>query len=150
YARGRSIAVSPLNPLPHKTTFHELAHILLGHTAEGDQNDGELTPRSLREAEAECVALLCCAALDLPGIEQARAYVQSWHGVGNPVPEKSAQKILESRGSDPSRRLGCGRSGGVVMSPNEALLREVLDAIANGVQPTAIVSGRIRGGLEAL
>jgi hypothetical protein len=26
------IAVSPLNPLPHKTTFHELAHVLLGET----------------------------------------------------------------------------------------------------------------------
>jgi hypothetical protein len=27
FARSRSIAVSPLNPLPHKTTFHELAHV---------------------------------------------------------------------------------------------------------------------------
>jgi hypothetical protein len=25
FARGRSIALSPVNPLPHKTTFHELA-----------------------------------------------------------------------------------------------------------------------------
>lgn len=32
FARGRSIAISPLNPLPHKTRFHELAHVLLGHT----------------------------------------------------------------------------------------------------------------------
>jgi hypothetical protein len=31
YAHGRSNAVSPLNPLPHKTRFHELAHVLLGH-----------------------------------------------------------------------------------------------------------------------
>jgi hypothetical protein len=69
FARGRGIAISPLNPLPHKTTFHELAHVLLGHTSEGDQNDGELTPRNLRECEAESVALLCCAALDLPGVE---------------------------------------------------------------------------------
>ena len=55
--------------MSHKTPFHELAHVLLGHTTEGEQNDGEFTPRSLRECEAEAVALLCCAALDLPGVE---------------------------------------------------------------------------------
>jgi antirestriction protein ArdC len=96
FARGRSIAVSPLNPLPHKTTFHELAHVLLGHTAEGDQNDGELTLRNLRECEAEAVAMLCCAALDLPGVEFSRGYIQSWWGAGNPIPERSAQRILKA------------------------------------------------------
>src|SRR5262245_7785467 len=35
YARERSIAVSPINLMPFKTTFHELAHVLLGHTSEG-------------------------------------------------------------------------------------------------------------------
>src|SRR5436853_5900878 len=30
YARKRQIAVSPLAQLPHKTRFHELAHVLLG------------------------------------------------------------------------------------------------------------------------
>jgi antirestriction protein ArdC len=95
FARGRSIAVSPLNPLPIKTTFHELAHVLLGHTAEGDQADGVLTPRNLRECEAEAVALLCCAALDLPGVNHCRGYIQAWWGAGNPVPERSAQRILK-------------------------------------------------------
>lgn len=95
FARGRSIAVSPLNPLPHKTAFHELAHVVLDHTAEGTQADDELTPRSLRECEAEAVALLCCAALDLPGVEHARAYIQSWWGQGHPIPERSAQRILK-------------------------------------------------------
>ena len=94
FARGRSIAISPLNPLPHKTTFHELAHVLLGHTGEGDQHDGELTPRNLRECEAESVAMLCCAALDLPGVECSRGYIQSWWGHGNAIPERSAQRIL--------------------------------------------------------
>jgi antirestriction protein ArdC len=96
FARGRSIAISPLNPLAHKTRFHELAHVLLGHTSEGDQNDGELTPRSLRECEAEAVAMLCCAALDLPGVEFSRGYIQSWWGAGNPIPERSAQRILKA------------------------------------------------------
>ena len=96
FARGRTIAVSPINPLSHKTRFHELAHVLLGHTAEGLQADGEITPRNLRECEAESVALLCCAALSLPGIEQSRGYIQAWWGAGNPIPERSAQRILKA------------------------------------------------------
>jgi antirestriction protein ArdC len=96
FARERSIAINPVNPMPHKTTFHELGHVLLGHTSEGSQTDSELTPRNLRECEAEAVALLCCAALDLPGVEFSRGYIQSWWGAGNPIPERSAQRILKA------------------------------------------------------
>jgi antirestriction protein ArdC len=96
FARGRTISVSPLNPLPVKTTFHEVGHVLLGHTAEGDYADGALTPRNLRECEAEAVALVCCAALELPGVDHCRGYIQAWWGAGNPIPERSAQRILKS------------------------------------------------------
>ena len=96
YARERSIALNPLNPLPHKTRFHELAHVLLGHTAEGQQSDGEVTPRNLRECEAESVALLCCAVLDLPGLEESRGYIQKWWGQGHEIPERSAQQVLRT------------------------------------------------------
>src|SRR5689334_8720779 len=34
FARDRHIAINPVNPMPHKTRFHELAHVLLGHTTE--------------------------------------------------------------------------------------------------------------------
>src|SRR5262249_21761412 len=34
FARYRSIAISPMAELPHKTRFHELGHVLLGHTTE--------------------------------------------------------------------------------------------------------------------
>ena len=94
YARERSIAINPVNPLPHKTRFHELAHVLLGHTAEGQQSDGDATPRNLRECEAESVALLCCAAFDLPGRDEARGYLQHWWK-GGEIPERSAQQILK-------------------------------------------------------
>ena len=57
---------------------------------------GELTPRNLRECEAEAVALLCCAALELPGVEHCRGYSQSWWGQGNPIPERSAQRVLKA------------------------------------------------------
>lgn len=95
FARDRSIAISPVNPMPHKTRFHELAHVLLGHTSEGALNDGGVTARNLRECEAEAVALLCVAALDLPGIEHCRGYIQNWWGTGNAIPERSAQRILK-------------------------------------------------------
>jgi antirestriction protein ArdC len=96
YARERSIAVSPFCPFPAKTRFHELAHVVLGHTGEGAQADTEITPQNLRECEAESVALLCLAVLDLPGVEHCRGYIQHWHGTGNPIPERSAQRIRKA------------------------------------------------------
>lgn len=96
FARGRGVAVSPVAALPHKTLFHELAHVVVGHTAEGTQEDDEQTPRSLREVEAESVALLCCAALELPWLTYARGYIQHWHASGQPIPEKSAARIFKA------------------------------------------------------
>ncbi|HST22188.1 MAG TPA: ArdC-like ssDNA-binding domain-containing protein [Blastocatellia bacterium] len=95
YARRRDIAINPLNPLPHKTTFHELAHCLLGHTSESELSDTERTPRSLREVEAESVALICCESLGLPGAEYSRGYIQGWIE-GDVIPERSAQKIFHA------------------------------------------------------
>src|SRR5438034_678568 len=69
YARKRQIAVSPIAQLPHKTLFHEVAHVILGHTTESDFNDTERTAKCLREVEAEAVAMLCCEALELEGAE---------------------------------------------------------------------------------
>jgi len=76
YAKGRQIAMNPVAQLPLKTLFHEAAHVTLGHTSEGDFSDGELTPRSLREVEAESVALLCCEALNVEGADFCRGHCQ--------------------------------------------------------------------------
>lgn len=95
FARRREIAINPVNPMPHKTTFHEVAHILLGHTSEGVLSEGEHTPRNLREVEAESVALICCESLGLPGAEFSRGYIQEWFD-GDLIPEKSAQKIFHA------------------------------------------------------
>jgi len=108
FARGRQIAINPVAQLPHKTRFHEMAHVLL-HTSEGDFTDTEQTPRNLREVEAESVALLCCEALSLEGADYARGYIQHWlyQGVGydaDAIPEKSAQKIF--RAADQILRAG--------------------------------------------
>jgi antirestriction protein ArdC len=101
YAKRRQIAINPVAQLPQKTLLHELAHVVLAHTTEADFTDTERTPRSLREVEAEAVALLCCEALGLEGAEFCRGYVQSWiratpGSKGDVIPEKSAQKILHA------------------------------------------------------
>jgi len=78
YARKRQIAINPVAQLPHKTLFHETAHVILGHTSEADFTDTERTPKNLREVEAESVALLCCEALNLEGADYCRGYIQNW------------------------------------------------------------------------
>jgi hypothetical protein len=108
FAKGRQLAINPLAQLPHKTLFHEAAHCLL-HTAEDNFTDSELTPRSLREVEAEAVALLCCESLGLDGATYCRGYIQNWisRGIGidaSAIPEKSAQKIF--RAADQIIRAG--------------------------------------------
>jgi hypothetical protein len=92
YARERQMAINPLAQMPAKTTFHELAHIELGHTSEA-VHDSEALPRSLREVEAESVALLCLESLGMDGAEYCRGYIQSWLA-GAEIPERSAQRIF--------------------------------------------------------
>ena len=109
FARKRQIAINPVAQLPYKTLFHELAHVILGHTTEADFADTETTPRNLREVEAEAVALLCCESLSLEGADYCRGYIQNWlyQGTGfdaDAIPEKSAQKIL--RAADQILRAG--------------------------------------------
>ena len=98
FTRKNQIAINPVAQLPHKTLFHEMAHVIM-HTSEGNFTDTEQTPRNLREVEAEAVALLCCEALGLEGADYARGYIQNWlyQGLGynaDAIPAKSAQKIL--------------------------------------------------------
>lgn len=93
YASGRAIAVSPIAQHPHKTRMHEMAHVLLGHTTESVMADSPVTPRDVREVEAESVAYILCELLDLPGKVESRGYIQSWLN-GAQISEKSAQKIF--------------------------------------------------------
>jgi antirestriction protein ArdC len=97
YASGRTVAVSPVGAMPHKTLVHEMAHVVLGHTTEdpGLLDDHEFTPRSLREAEAESVALIVCESLNLAGADFSRGYIQHWLA-GQTIPERSAQKIFKA------------------------------------------------------
>ena len=117
FAHDRSIAVSPIAANPLKTTFHELAHVIIGHTAEGELRDDERTPRNIRELEAEATLCCVCAALALPGIEEARGYIQHWYGTGQPIPEASARKIFKAADAI----LRAGREG----MPDESTINPV-------------------------
>jgi N-terminal domain of anti-restriction factor ArdC len=111
YAQKRQVAISPVAAIPHKTLFHELAHVELSHTVESDFTDSEVTPRNLREVEAEAVAMLLCESLELPGSEYARGYIQSWLK-GDVIPEKSAMKIFGA--ADRILKAGQGSKGSLV------------------------------------
>lgn len=108
YARGRAIAINPVATMPVKTTFHELAHVVLGHTVKGEAADGSDLPRNLREVEAEATALLCLESLQLPGGEFCRGYIQHWIGSGQTIPETSAQRIFGA--ADAILRAGSGQA----------------------------------------
>lgn len=111
FARRRQLAINPLAQLAHKTFLHEAAHIVLGHTSEGEFADGETTPRNLREVEAEAVALLCCESLGLEGADFCRGYLQDWSRRGSGLaddvtPEKSAQNLSRRRSNHSCRTCG--------------------------------------------
>jgi antirestriction protein ArdC len=100
YSTARQFAINPVAALPHKTLFHELGHIILGHT----QHECTI-PRHVRELEAESVALLCIEALQLPGTEYARGYLQRW-ATSNDLTDDIARRVLHA--ADTILRAGRG------------------------------------------
>ena len=95
YAVSNKIAVNPVAVLPHKTRFHEIAHVVLGHTKEGQLSDSEATPRDVREVEAEGVAYILCSLLNLSGLNESRGYIQNWLQ-GAEITDKTAQRIFSA------------------------------------------------------
>ncbi|MCL5957839.1 MAG: ArdC-like ssDNA-binding domain-containing protein [Chloroflexi bacterium] len=95
---GRRVAINPLAVNPTHTLIHELAHILLGHTSDDvhpskKDQDGEVpTVKNEIEMEAEATALIVLESLGLPGVDEARGYIQ--HYFRKPIGEKSAKRIF--------------------------------------------------------
>jgi antirestriction protein ArdC len=74
---GRNFAI---NPDPLGTTYHELGHVVLGHT-EPDKAKQYALHRGVYEFQAEATAYLTMHELGVMGEEQAsesRAYIQGW------------------------------------------------------------------------
>jgi hypothetical protein len=67
---------------------------VLGHTKENAlMSDSELTPKNIKEVEAESVAYILCELLNLEGAKESRGYIQHWLN-SDTIPDKSAQKIF--------------------------------------------------------
>lgn len=80
YSLGREFAINPMAANPLKTTFHELGHIVLGHTTETGMAEYQ-THRGLMEFQAEGTALLVGKELDVLSeqqVSESRGYVQGW------------------------------------------------------------------------
>ena len=80
YSYERKLAVNPVAPDRLKTRFHELGHIVLGHTAPSKQAEYR-THRGVMEFQAEAVAYLAMHELEVEEPDSAaesRAYIQDW------------------------------------------------------------------------
>jgi antirestriction protein ArdC len=95
FARGRSVAVSPLAYNPLRTLVHELAHVVLGHTTAAECSDAGTLTRSEREVEAEGTAYIVGSVLGIDGLDKSRGYLQAWLGDGA-VSERSAARIFKA------------------------------------------------------
>lgn len=94
YAKGREFALNPLSQNQESVLFHEIGHILLGHTDKNECVDTEKLSRSEKEIEAESVSYLCCSILGFEKtLEQSRGYLQAYLA-GNDLTEKQSRKVF--------------------------------------------------------
>jgi antirestriction protein ArdC len=80
YSSERTFAINPVAVNPTHTTFHELAHIVLGHTT-ADKLALYIAHRGVFEFEAEATAYLVMhelGLLDEAAASHSRAYIQGW------------------------------------------------------------------------
>ena len=89
FAQKNQVAINPVAAHPAKSLLHEIAHVLLGHTDPSCALD-----KHLKEAQAESVALLVADALDIPGADESRGYIQSWFGTDHDLPVDAAQDVF--------------------------------------------------------
>ena len=81
-------SMSPLAQL--KTSVHELAHIALGHV---DKDFDYRSCRGVAEVEAESVAYVVCAALNLPTDDYSFAYVGGWSEGNLDLVKKTGERV---------------------------------------------------------
>ncbi|HET8908329.1 MAG TPA: hypothetical protein VFN11_15340, partial [Ktedonobacterales bacterium] len=97
WSHGLEYALNPISVHPNKTRFHELGHIVLGHTM--PHRHGEyVLHRGLMEFEAEGTAYLVMNELGLLDDETAshsRGYIQHWIQDERP-PETSIRRVFRA------------------------------------------------------
>jgi antirestriction protein ArdC len=80
YSTERQFALNPVAVNPQKTTLHEVAHIVLGHTTDGAHAD-YVAHRGHKEFAAEATAFLAMRELGLlddDAASESRGYIQHW------------------------------------------------------------------------
>jgi hypothetical protein len=94
YSLERTIAVSPVAKYPVKTLFHELGHVMLGHTTECPKGETPCS-RGIAEFQAEAVAHLLAHELELDewNPAESRAYIQDWLA-GEEVSERHIRAVF--------------------------------------------------------
>ena len=109
---GRHLAINPTAAYPAKTTFHELAHLMLGHCKHGDE-----AHRGVTEFEAEATAYLVAKGLELIEWDPAesRAYIQNWLG-GTEVAEDNIGRVFAAV----NKILIAGRVAAQIVTANAA------------------------------
>lgn len=77
YSFDQSYAINPVAVYPLKTTMHELAHIVLGHTKTGEKSNHE---RSTAEFQAEATAYILMNEMQSEDWNkgESRSYIQNW------------------------------------------------------------------------
>jgi antirestriction protein ArdC len=86
YSWGRNFAINPVAAHPVRTTFHELGHIMLGHTNPQPAFDPAMH-RGHREFQAEATAYLVMNELDelTPDVtSHSRGYIRHWLNAERP------------------------------------------------------------------
>jgi hypothetical protein len=80
FSTGREFAINPVAVNPLKTTFHEIGHIVLGHTRPEQMPLYEVH-RGVYEFQAESTAYLVgneLEVLDETSASESRGYIQNW------------------------------------------------------------------------
>jgi len=95
YSRGHDIAINPIAVNPAKTRFHEIGHVMLGHTLPESLAE-YATHRGIMEFQAEATAYLTMnelEQLDEATATRSRGYIQGWLQ-GERPPDKAIRQVF--------------------------------------------------------
>jgi hypothetical protein len=98
YATGRKIAINPICKIANMVKFHEIAHIVLGHTIGNVMADNVEKEKSMKEVEAESVAYILGSinGESEKNLTMSRGYIQGWFSANKltEIPAKNATNIF--------------------------------------------------------
>ncbi|MBA2679478.1 MAG: hypothetical protein H0U76_13910 [Ktedonobacteraceae bacterium] len=120
YSRGTEIAINPIAVRPTKTRFHEIGHVVLGHTT-GTQHEEYKWHRGILEFQAEATAYLAMKELGQLDEETAvasRGYIQHWLDGERPPDEVIRQVFVATDRIIQAGRFAIERAGAFEPDPS--------------------------------